>query len=267
MAVIALASFAGAPGVTTTALAMTFAWHRPALLVEADTAKTSSILPGYLRGQYQHAHGLTQLAVAQQNNAMTGAEILEQRLELAPERNVILGFTSVLAGQSTSALWGPFGTTLSTLDSAGMDVIVDMGRLASRDDRAALLQIADSVLIVLQPTLPDITAAAMQITELRDLLAQAGHRDYLEVLLVDTLFAERWGSADISKLLQVDVVAKIVHDERSASVYYSGKNPHPGFARSAYTKSIRAAQATIRERIDRRRESLGLRPARQEVTP
>ena len=49
MAVIALASFSGAPGVTTTALAMTFAWHRPALLVEVDTAKTSSILPGYLQ--------------------------------------------------------------------------------------------------------------------------------------------------------------------------------------------------------------------------
>jgi hypothetical protein len=131
---------------------MTFAWHRPALLVEVDTAKTSSILPGYLRGQFGRDRGLTALAIAQQNNALTAAEVMEQRIELAPDRSVILGLSSIVAAQSTTALWSELGATLSTLDSAGMDVILDVGRVSVRDPRSSLLQIADSVQVLLRPT-------------------------------------------------------------------------------------------------------------------
>lgn len=44
MAVITVTSANGAPGVTTTALALALAWPRPCLLVEADVAGGSSIL-------------------------------------------------------------------------------------------------------------------------------------------------------------------------------------------------------------------------------
>jgi hypothetical protein len=97
-----------------------------------------------------------------------------------------------------------------------MDVILDVGQVSVRDPRSSLLQIADSVQVLLRPTLPDIYTTAAQLTELRDLLAQAGHREYLELLLVDTL--ETWPRADIVKLTNVDVSAEIVHDPRSAAV-------------------------------------------------
>ncbi|KXZ58748.1 hypothetical protein Mlaev_02451 [Microbacterium laevaniformans] len=264
MAVIALASFSGAPGVTTTALAMTFAWHRPALLVEVDTAKTSSILPGYLRGQFGRDRGLTALAIAQQNNALTAAEVMEQRIELAPDRSVILGLSSIVAAQSTTALWSELGATLSTLDSAGMDVILDVGRVSVRDPRSSLLQIADSVQVLLRPTLPDIYTTAAQLTELRDLLAQAGHREYLELLLVDTPL-ETWPRADIVKLTNVDVSAEIVHDPRSAAVYYAGAEPSRKLTRNSYTRSITTAADLIRARVLKRQELIGARPTRQET--
>lgn len=264
MAVIALASFSGAPGVTTTALATTFAWHRPALLVEVDTAKSSSILPGYLRGQFGRDRGLTSLAIAQQNNALTAAEVMEQRIEIGPDRSVILGLSSIVAAQSTTALWDDLGTTLSTLDSAGMDVILDMGRLSLRDARSALLQIADSVQVLLRPTLPDIYTTAAQLTELRELLAQAGHREHLELLLVDTPL-EKWPRADIAKLTNVNVSAEIVHDPRSAAVYYAGAEPARNMSRNSYTRSITTAADLIRAGILKRAESLGARPTRQET--
>ena len=50
MAVLAFASAKGAPGVTTSVLALAFAWHRPALIVEADMTGSSSVLSGFLRG-------------------------------------------------------------------------------------------------------------------------------------------------------------------------------------------------------------------------
>lgn len=263
MAVIALASFSGAPGVTTTALALSFAWHRPALLVEADTAKTSSVLLGYLRGQQPHAKGMTQLAIAQQNGTLTADEVMEQRLPLTGERDVILGFTNVSAGQGMNSLWGSLGTVLSTLDSAGTDVIVDLGRLSARDPRIPLLQIADSVLLVMHPSLPDIFATAAAATELREQLAAAGHGEYLDLLLVDTPF-ETWNRSEVSKHLRAEVAAEIKHDPRAAATFSIGLEPPKKFLTSGYIRSIRAAQATITQRIARRREHLGARPSQQE---
>lgn len=263
MAVIALASFSGAPGVTTTALALTFAWHRPALLVEADTAKTSSVLFGYLRGQLPHATGMTNLAIAQQNGALTADTIMEQRVPLTDQRDVILGFTNVAAGQGTNSLWGPLGAVLSTLDGAGTDVIVDLGRISARDPRIPLLQIADSVLLVMHPSLPDIFATSAAAGELREQLEAAGHRDYLDLLLVDAPF-ETWNRGEISKHLHAEVTAEIKHDPRGAATFSIGLEQPKKFLTGGYIRSIRAAQANINQRIQRRHQHLGARPSQQE---
>ena len=45
MAVIALASASGSPGVTTTALGLALLWPRPVLLVEADPTGGSGAVP------------------------------------------------------------------------------------------------------------------------------------------------------------------------------------------------------------------------------
>lgn len=263
MALIALASYSGAPGVTSTALALTFAWHRPALLVEADTAKTSSVLFGYLRGQQPHAKGMTQLAIAQQNGTITAEDLAQQRISLAPDRDVILGFTNVAAGQGMSSLWGSLGLALSSMESAGTDVIVDLGRLSARDPRIPLLQLADSVLLVMHPSLPDIFAASAADLELRDQLETVGHRAHLELLLVDSPF-ETWNRGEVAKHLGADVAAEIKHDPRAAATYSIGLEPPKKFDRSGYVRSIVAAQATITQRIARRRQHLGARPRPQE---
>lgn len=265
MAVIVMASVAGAPGVTTSAVALTFAWHRPMLLVEADISKTSAVLPGYLRGQYDHSRGMTHLAVAQRNNQLNAAEIMSQRIDMAEGKSVILGFNNIVAGQGTTALWGELGTTLSTMDGAGMDVIVDLGRLAANDVRTPLLQMADSVLLVMRPVLPEIAAAAAQVPALQETLTLAGHRDHLEVLLVEAPF-ETWSRSEIAKVLNVNVATEIKHDPRGAAVYFAGMTKPNKFERSGYQRSIVSAQATITQRMAQRDEELGLRPQAKEAT-
>jgi cellulose biosynthesis protein BcsQ len=58
MAVIALASAAGSPGVTTTAVGLAFSWPRPVLLVEADPTGSSGFLAGFFRGIREYDGGL-----------------------------------------------------------------------------------------------------------------------------------------------------------------------------------------------------------------
>lgn len=74
MAVIALTSVKGAPGVSTTALLMTLLWPRAALLVECDPAGGSSALAGWLRGGVDHARGLLGVVMAHhQGSSMSRA--------------------------------------------------------------------------------------------------------------------------------------------------------------------------------------------------
>ena len=54
MAVVALASASGSPGVTTTALGLALLWPRPVLLVEADPTGGSGLLAGYFRGTREY---------------------------------------------------------------------------------------------------------------------------------------------------------------------------------------------------------------------
>ncbi|HEY9562625.1 MAG TPA: hypothetical protein VIR30_02545, partial [Nocardioides sp.] len=60
MAVIALCSASGSPGVTTTALGMALLWPRPVLLIEADATGGSGILAGYFRGIKSYDQGLVE---------------------------------------------------------------------------------------------------------------------------------------------------------------------------------------------------------------
>lgn len=267
MAIVAFASLTGSPGVTTTAVATTLAWHRPALLVEADTSKTSSILPGFLRGQVDHSRGLSQLSLAQQREGLSVDNVMAQALSIAPERYLIPGFTNTAAALGTTSLWGALGAVLASLDSAGLDVLVDLGRLTPNDRRSPILQLADSVLIIARPVLPDIAGAASRIDEVRDVLTIAGHADYLNLLLIDSPL-ETYPPREINQVLRSNVLADLRHDPRGAAVYSLGAAEPSRFDRSPYRKSITAAQATIAQHIKDRQNRLGVRPSttREETT-
>ena len=64
MAVIALTSASGSPGVTTTALGLTLLWPRAVLLVEADPTGGSGVLAGFFRGAREYDSGLIELALS-----------------------------------------------------------------------------------------------------------------------------------------------------------------------------------------------------------
>src|SRR5690349_19359037 len=144
MALVVVFSAGGSPGVSTTALALAFAWHRPVLLVDADPSGASAVFAGYLRGSQAPGGGLIRLALAQRDGDL--AEVLpHETLVLGPpshqpppDASSAAGAGSVwfLAGirdhrqaPSVVPLWEPLAEQLRAMDDQGQDVIVDAGRL------------------------------------------------------------------------------------------------------------------------------------------
>ncbi|WP_454295894.1 hypothetical protein [Salana multivorans] len=68
---------------STTALGLAMHWHRPVLLVEADTAG-GSVLAGYLRGARQADRGLLSLAIAQAHLRFLDPEALREQTITLP---------------------------------------------------------------------------------------------------------------------------------------------------------------------------------------
>jgi len=178
-------SLAGSTGVTTTAVATAVHWPRPAVLVEADIAKTSSILPGYFRGQHDHTRGLIPISIDYQNTGRIDPAVLwANALELEGDRLVIPGFSTALAGSNSSPeFWVELGRVLSGLEEQGVDAVVDLGRLAVTDPRAPLVALADQVVIVSGTQLMDATAIRARLPSLRADLGRMGHSDRLGLLL------------------------------------------------------------------------------------
>ena len=181
MAVLALTSAKGAPGVSTAALAMTLLWPRPALLVEADPAG-SSVLAGYLRGTVDHSRGLLGLAMAHRHGELREA-LWTQTVALtssAPgveKRWLLPGISDAAQGASTAGLWGPLAALLASLADNGVDVLIDAGRAGAAQPPTPLLRQADLVLLVLGSSLPAVAAARARLSLLAEELALPSEAD------------------------------------------------------------------------------------------
>lgn len=272
MAVLALTSAKGAPGVSTAALAMTLLWPRAALLAECDPAGGSSVLAGYLRGTVEHSRGLLPLALAQRHERLEQA-LWPQTVPLtgdphatsvaagAGDRWLLPGLSDAAQAPSTAALWGPLGSLLASLERAGTDVVVDAGRLGTAHAPTALLRQADLVLLVMGTNLPAVAAAKARLNLLREDLSVTGAAGRLDgplsslrLLLVGE--GRPYSAKEISAACGVPVVASLAWDPASAEVLAAGATPGRRFDSSPLMRSTRAAISASSELIRQRRDRL-----------
>ena len=119
MAVIALGSAAGSPGVTTSALGLALTWPRPVLLIEADPTGGSAMLAGFFRGTTAHTAGLIDLAWAQREGLLTDA-LAELPMPIPDSSASLLpGIRSHTQAGSLAALWEPLAAALKRLHDTG----------------------------------------------------------------------------------------------------------------------------------------------------
>jgi hypothetical protein len=149
MAMIALTSTNGSPGVTTSALGLALAWPRPVVLVDADPTGSRAIPAGYLRGgELPTTRTVVDLAVSLR--AGTLVDDLPKSVFTLPESRVqvLAGPLNHLQSQVLGPLWEPLAAALKALEGNGQDVIVDAGRLGLDGAPTPLLTGADLALLV-----------------------------------------------------------------------------------------------------------------------
>ncbi len=259
MATIALTSPSGAPGVTTTAVALATIWPRPVLLLEADITGGSSILAGYLRGMIEHRGGLLALLSAQASGTRFIDAVHQAGMKLpgAPSVVFVPTITRLGQGQGLDRLWPGLANDLAALEQAGTDVIVDAGRLGTAHGPAPLLYRADVVLMLGRSHLPAITAAMTAGPALAEALDQYGTgRDALRLVTVGE--GQPHSGREIAAAVGIHALSSLAWDPAHAEHYSLGASiDSKRLARANLTRSVAELAQGIQNLIQTRRNFLG----------
>ncbi len=232
MTVLMIGSVCGAPGVTTTAVALAQAWPRPVVLVEAAATGASAVLPGYLAGRVPHSHGMLDAAVAARSHTLTEQlPTLLIPLPPAPTTRLLAGMTRPEQATTMAGAWPVLGDALA--DAARdheLDLVVDAGRLGLAGAPAPMLPVADQVLLALGSDLPALHTARAWLPALRGQLVDPTR---LGLLVIGE--ARPYTAREIRRHLDCPVVGVIDHDPEGAAVWSMAasapRRPGP-FARS-----------------------------------
>ena len=216
---IAVAADKGAPGVTTTALALAAVWPRPVLLAECDPAGGDLVyrLPGEGGGRLDPRRGLLSLAVAARRD-LQPTQLWTHAQKLRGGLDVLLGVTSAEQGAGLEPLWGPVGSALAGLPQA--DVIADCGRLGPDGAYYDLLAHAAAVVLVTRPSLGEVVrlrdrAAAVALA----VRQRSGQDARVGVLVVADHRVFSRALAEVRQVLgAVSVLGGIAFEARSAEL-------------------------------------------------
>lgn len=242
MAVIALTSAAGSPGVTTTSLGLALCWPRPVLLVEADPTGGSGLLAGYFRGTREYTAGLIELALTSADLADAVAEVAEPIT--GTQVSFIAGTRSHTQAPALRDLWESLAVVLADLESTGQDVIVDAGRLGLTGSPTPLLDHADLTLLVTRTSLPSLAtvrswgdAVARSLVDWRD----------TQLLLVGE--GDPYRAREVTAAVKLPALGSLADDPESAAVFHRGAAPGPKFDTGRLVRSLNAAVAAIHATI------------------
>ncbi|MGW2841895.1 hypothetical protein ACWCWD_29420 [Streptomyces sp. NPDC001493] len=257
MAVIALAGGLGAPGVTTTAMALLLSWplrtgHR-LILAECDP-DGGAILPGALQGTLGNTHGLRNLALAGRQNQLAEAfwrQLVDVTDTGSRDRLVLPGLYDPAHASSMGPVWEQLARMLAGVEEHHHDVLVDLGRRGAFGPSGVLAQRADMVLVVARNTLRGLQSAEVRLTALRE---QVGSTPELGLLLVDR---GPYSREEVQKHLGADVVAVMPWRPEEAEVLSDGARQPRKFESSALMRSARSSAERLVQVLAARTARLG----------
>jgi hypothetical protein len=247
MAVIVLMSGGGSPGVTTTAVGLALAWPRSVLVVEADPTGSSGILPGYLRGQQAPSRTVIDLALALQQGHLS-ATLWGLGLPLTSIRDDVRLIASVKTHRQAAAMlgaWEALGDEFRLLGRAGIDVLIDAGRLGLEYFPGTLISGAALCLLVTRCTLPAIGTARTAA----HYLVRVAEQDQVVAGLLLIGAGQTYPGREIARYLGLPVRAELPLDARSASAYSEGVTPERRWRRSDRLTGALKSTATALARV------------------
>ncbi|MGW6557618.1 hypothetical protein [Streptomyces hydrogenans] len=264
MTVIALAGLPGAPGVTTTTLALLRTWPmesgRRMVLAECDP-DGGAILAGALRGAVTADRGLRNLTLSSRPQDLVDA-FWPQLLALDDggnhgERNRLLlpGLTSPDQAPGLGPVWSELADLFAGIEKSGHDVLVDLGRSGAYGPSGVLALRADAVLLVVRGTLRGVHAAATRIKTLRAQLDGEFGRGSGALGLI-LISQGPYGAREAEAELGVRVVATLPYRPDEAAVLSDGAPENSKFMRSKLMSAALDATTPIRQHIATRRARL-----------
>lgn len=239
MSVVGVGSAKGAPGVTTACLALTLAWPRSVLLVEADPAG-GDLLAGLLAGAEPPGGGLLGLALAARRGRLGSADVLDRSIALdaGGDHRALVAPVDVGQSRPIRDAADRIAEAIASTAGHGLDVIVDLGRVGPSTGGPWSGRLA-RLLLVMQPTLRGASAARSTLAWLPGQLSE-GCR--LGVLLAGR---GPYRASEIAGALGVDVVGPIDHDPASARVLAGEAPASRGFDRRPLMRSARTLAAAL----------------------
>jgi hypothetical protein len=252
MAVFALISPGGSPGVTTSALALALTWPKPVIVAECDPSG-GDILAGLFAGHLKAPRGLLGVAFeAGRGPSAIAAELSSQLVPLddTGSRTFLAGISDPRQALGLSPVWPGIAMALAGFDA---DVIADCGRFdAGATQPLSVLAEASVVLMVMRPTLRQVAAARPRI----DMVSQVlGGRDKLGLLLAGD---HGLRPADVSRTLDIRVAASLPDDQATARVLSDGGGRRSRLDRAPLMRAATLAGRSIAQLV---------RPAPLELSP
>lgn len=277
MALIVLTSASGSPGVTTAAVGLTLTWHRSVILVDADPGAHQAVLAGYLGGQVATGKGLQRVAEAHRDRRPLLEVVSDETVPLTaadhardsqdpdsdnrapdtgPSRRLLPGFARPANAGLFGPVWPDLADTFVRLESAGVDVIVDAGRMERQGLPQPLVDRADLAVLVTRSNLRCLASARTYAGVLREQSRMAGAELNLGVLVVGE--GMPYGSREIGRLLEIPVVSVLPDDQATAATFSDGVPRPRRFDRSQLVRALHHAVGDLTGHIHRRRGRLGL---------
>lgn len=253
MAVIVLSSAAGAPGVTTSSLLLALQWPRDVLLVDADRVATQAIESGFLRDRDHTTRGLIALAQEYLGRDNLTRAVWEQSVPLAagesPARRFLPGFTHPGAADLFLPAWDDFATTLADLETAGVDVIVDAGRIGA-GLATGLVRHADSVMVVTRTSLRALAALRLSLPMVSEQVSENAPQAECGLLLIGP--GQPYDADEVEHHFGLPVLGALPDDPPAAAHLIDGLGSSRRFERSGLVRAGIALSQRLANRLGQR---------------
>ena len=250
MAIMLLTSCSGSPGVTTLGVGLALAWPRSVVLADCDPGAHQSVLAGFLAGQSADGKGLLRVAEAHRDRRALREVVLDQCLALSADdqqsRLFLPGFARPGSAALFSGVWADLAEALDRLDDAGIDVIIDTGRLTSSGLPVALTEHAALTALVLSSGLRSVVSARVHVPPLRDQVRLRSQQSFGLIVVGED---RPYSSREISRALDVPVVAGLPYDPTPAGHLSDGRARPRKFDSSPLAKSLHTTAALLAARL------------------
>lgn len=222
-----MVSAKGAPGTTTTTMALAGAWPQPAVIADLDPVGGDVIWRTRTQagGPLDPHQGLLSLAAALRRG--TAETRLADHLQASTHGDALVG---IRAPEQLSGLGGAWSGLPTVLGAHPADVFADCGRIVAGSPTMPVLKHADAVCFVVRPDMEGTAHLRERLESLRDVL-DIGRPGGVPVGVVLTTSHKRPAVVDeMQHLLDAEglgarVLGIVADDPKSAAAYASRRRP------------------------------------------